>query len=165
MTILDVKNHLYAYFLGESVFNLKTDLGKVKLGAVYDESLEKGGKLADTKPELIRAVLDELVKDTVLVYLKEGCYILKQPLDMFPQTVVITPQTANMIADLINESADMVGYENYRSNKLAISDADISGAVKIALAFRAIVDELEDRGIIKAIEPDEDEDDFDPTIN
>jgi hypothetical protein len=133
VTLLDIKNHLFSHFLRQTTFSLKHDLVNVRIGE--DSPLEP------YKEALYRAALDDMEKAGLVLPLDKvnGYYILTQPINTFAQQVVVSPGTAELIADLIDMCGDMVGYDDYTPNKLAITDADISAVGQICFA---LMDEL-----------------------
>ena len=131
VTILDIKNHLYAHFLGATMFSLRDDLKTIQLGKIY----EKGGDLAAHKVGLVKAALEEMEKAGLVHCLDRevGVYVLTQPLASQYQQVVVSPVTANMVAEVFNTFARETGQTDYLANKLAISDIDISTVARVAI--------------------------------
>ena len=147
MTLLDIKNHLYAHFLVKSTFSIKEDLGSVGLGAAYDNAV-KDSILADKKEPMFRAALAELEKADMILCLDSAAdtYVLKQPLTAAPQAVVIAPLTAHRVAELINDFGRRTGFltnpHQYATNKFAITDGDIGAIVQICYTLSDEVDHL-----------------------
>lgn len=142
VTILDIKNHLYAHFLGATTFSLRDDLKTVQLGKVYD----KGGELAAHKAGLVKAALEEMEKAGLVHCLdpEAGVYVLTQPLTSLHQQVVVSPVTANLVAEVFNTFARETGQTEYIANKLAISDIDIATVARVAVMLHDRLVELED---------------------
>ena len=123
VTLVDIKNHLFSHFLTSTVFDLTTDISTIKLpkGALTD-GLDK------QKDALFKAALEDFKRVNIVAELGQtgsGIYILTQPLNTFTQTVSITPMTAEMVADLINDVGQMLTGRKYVSNKLGLTDTDI----------------------------------------
>ncbi len=138
MTLLDIKNHLYAHFLGQSTFSLNTDLPKVQLGASYDDP---GAPLADTKKIMFTAALVDMEKAGYLLVVKPGIYMLTQPIMSFVQTITVSPYVASLLADVFNIFARDTD-QSYRSNKMAITDAEIGALAQICLGLKSELDTL-----------------------
>ncbi len=141
LTLLDVKNHLYTRFLLYTTFNLKADIGEVTMGVAYDDPK---GIMAAYKEPLLRTALEDMVKSGHLMVLDQvnGVYMLTQPLGTFNQTVVISPYTANLIADAFNFFARSTNPTPYIASKLAITDAEINAVAQICFAQRDELDEM-----------------------
>jgi len=179
VTLLDIKNHLYAHFLVKSTFSLKEDLGEIRLGAAYDDAA-KGGVLVGQKEPLFRAALGDMERAGLILCLDQvaGLYVLTQPLTSLPQSVLVAPLTAHLVAELINGMGERTGFLNgggqYVTNKFAITDGDILAIVQICHALSDEVDELYEM-LDDGPPPDEDKSDgggynklthpFDPDTN
>jgi len=150
LTIAYVKNLLFSHFLSQTTFDLKSDLASIKFPASKGKGVELDSNLADKHSALVRAALDDFVKDDMLVELEpkgSGLYILRLPLDSFTQTVEISPGLAEMIADLINgfgeaqdralgsedEEEDFEGEarQHYQCDRMNLSERDIAIIVHI----------------------------------
>lgn len=141
ITLLDIKNVLYMHFLARSTFSVQDDEGLLGLGKAYDE---KDGKMAQYKGALIKQALDDMVKGGFLLELDKvkGVYMLTQPLGTFNQSVVISPYTANLVADAFNFFARQTGPSPYVANKLAITDTEVMAIAQLVFAFRDELDEI-----------------------
>ncbi len=141
LTLLDIKNALYSHFLQKTTFSLKDDSALVGLGPHYDTP---AGSMSTYKPILLRAALDEMTKAGWLLALDQvnGIYILSAPLEVQAQQVVITPYTANLLADAFNFFARQTGPVSHVANKLAITDMVVNAVAQMVFAFRDEADEL-----------------------
>lgn len=141
LTLLEVKNHLFVYFLSKTTFSLADDLGAIRLGTSFDDPK---GKMGTYKAPLIVCALDEMVKAGLLLVLDatHGIYMLTQPLGTFTQTVQISPYTAHMVADAFNFFARATSGAGYVANKLAISDTEIQALAQIAFSLRDQIDDM-----------------------
>ncbi len=141
VTLLDIKNHLYGHFLTKTTFSLKDDSASVGLGPHYDVPQ---GSMSTYKPILLRAALEEMTKAGWLLCLDAvvGLYMLSAPLAAQAQQVVISPYTANLIADAFNYFARATGPTPHVANKLAISDIEMNAVASMVFAFRDEADEL-----------------------
>ncbi len=141
--MLDVKNALYSHFLAKTTFSVREDAKLVGLGHAYDA---RDGVMSQYKLPLLRAALDDMVKVGILLALDQeaGVYMLTAPLLSFNQQVVISPYTANLVADAFNYFARTTGGTPHVANKLAITDVEINTVAQIVFAFRDEADELHD---------------------
>lgn len=138
LTLLEVKNVLYGHFLGATSFGLKDDLDRLQLGAPYDDPK---GLYHTERDSLVRAALDDMASIGLLVALGDT-YLLKAPLGTFNQSVIISPYTAAMVADIFNEFARQTQGVGYTANKLAISDTEIHALAHIVFTLRDQLDEM-----------------------
>lgn len=140
LTLLDVKNHLFAHFLTQSTFHMVNDLKKVKLGAAYDDGDQ--GVFKAFKEQMFRAALNDLEDTKLVALLDDDTFVLTQPLTTFSQQVTISATTANVMADLLNASARESGVTEYVTNKLGITDSDISTIVSLCMVYRKALDDI-----------------------
>ncbi len=103
------------------------------------------GKLAQHKPTLLRAALEDMTKQGICLCVdaETGLYILTQPLVAYNQTVALSPVTASLIGDAFNLFARETGQE-VTCNKLAITEAEVNCVVRVAFALHERVANLED---------------------
>lgn len=129
MTLVDIKNSLLSHFLNSSTFNLETDLASVKVNRKED-----GDEFVDSKIDVVRYALDDMVKLGLVAKVKESLYVLSGPLNQINQTVVIGPMTAMMVADMVNGWTNDTGEmkeTGYAVNKLSVTDRDIAALCHI----------------------------------
>jgi len=118
VTLVDIKNALFSHFLTETTFNLKEDADSIQLDI---NDIDKA--FLDNKDKLFIAALDDYIKSGVLVEVSSGLYMLTQPINSFNQSVILSPITSEMVADLVNLfSKD----EGYVANKMALTSDDIT---------------------------------------
>ena len=123
MTLLEIKNLLISHFISSATFNIEDDLESIKLS---DD--EKGGDFVNHKGEIVKFALKELEKAGLVAEVSPGIFVLQQPLTNLPQSVVISPFTALMIADLVNQWMKISGEQKktgYVVNKMQITNQDI----------------------------------------
>ena len=141
LTLLDVKNSLYAHFLVKATFSLTDDQRNFHLGAAYDDPK---GQMAAYKTPLLTNALNDMVKIGLLLVLDEekGIYMLTQPLGTFTQQVTISPYTAHLIAEAFNFFARSTNATDYVANKLAVTDIDINAVMQICFSLRDKLDKM-----------------------
>lgn len=129
MTLVDIKNLLLSHFLNSSAFSFPNDLNSI----VITEK-EDGEEMVNNKEQIVRHGLDELCKVGIVSKINKELYILSSPLNQLNQTVVLSPMTTLMIADLVNEWTKKTGEmkeTGYVVNKLSITDRDIAAVCHI----------------------------------
>lgn len=141
MTLLDIKNHLYAHFLSHASFSLTEDT--LALGGAYDTPK---GKLATYKEPLLRAALGDMEKAGLVlnVDVARGVWVLTQPIGSAVQQVLISPYTAQLVGDAFNLFARGAAM-SVSANKLAITDADINAVTQVAFMLHERVTMLEEQ--------------------
>ena len=142
MTLLEIKNHLYSYFLGQTVFDIKGNINDIKLGSVYDD---KDGKMFVHKETLIRSALADMVKSNILIILDENVYMLTQPLNCVNQAVSLSPYTCSLVAHAFNSFTRQASGVPYVANKMAITDIEIQAVVHVCFAFYQQIEEMSER--------------------
>lgn len=150
MTLVDIKNALLSHFLTCPTFNLGDDMDVIKI-----DRKEAGNDFVAHKEEIVRYSLNELAKVGVVAQVSENLYILTQSLNSMSQTIVLTPVTALMLADLVNGFTRQTGEQKetgYVVNKMAVTDYDISTLCRICHTMLNM-DEEDDEDIIPPPEP------------
>lgn len=130
MTLSEVKNNLFSFFLENSVFNL-SKIDELKLD-IADNQL---------KEALIRQSLEDLQGKNILKKIEplapvmgesNEYWVLEQPLQTYSQQVEINGGLAEKISELINFYCHLVENETEFSNKLSLSGRDIENLYLIA---------------------------------
>lgn len=96
--------------------------------------------------DITGTALDDLVKGGLVAKVRDGFYVLTQPITQLNQSVVLTPFTSMMLADLVNGWAEKTGdakATGYVVNKLAITDRDVSALCQICAMLLSRDDEPE----------------------
>lgn len=119
MTLVDIKNALFSYFLTETTFNIKEDASSILL-----DTKDVDKEFVEHKEALLTAALMDLVRIGVLIEVVPGggLYMLTQPISTFSQAVNLNPIASEMVADLVNLYVDD---EGYKANKMALTSEDI----------------------------------------
>lgn len=151
MTLVDVKNALLSHFISSSTFDITEDTKHFKL-----DPEEVGPDFVANIAHITEYALEDLVKLGVLAKVRDGFYVLSQPLTQLNQTVVITPFTALMLADIVNGWSRKTGEmkeTGYVVNKLAVTDRDVSALCQLCAMLLSRDDEPEE------VDDEEDEED------
>lgn len=123
MTVLEVKNQLVTHFLTHSTF----DPVKHAFEITYDKDT------ADFREQLCAAALKELEGQGFLRPLVKGdktIWVLNQPINSFPQQVVISPMLADMMANVVNFHNDLDELD-YVVDSTKIDEAVIARMINI----------------------------------
>lgn len=139
MTLVDIKNALLSHFLACPTFNVTEDLGIFKLNPKEVEP-----NFIDNLAEIVTFGLEDLSKLGIVAKVKDGLYILVQPLNQLNQTVVVSPVTSLMIADIVNGWTTNTGEQKetgYVVNKLSITDRDLQALCSICHTLLSFDDE------------------------
>ncbi len=133
VTLVDAKNAILSHFLRNDTFSLAEDAPNV----VLDKETEiVCGKYKDG---LIRAALADFVKSDLVVVLDEtaGVWMLRQPIDSYPQSLSVSPHTAQRISDAINAFAKGAEIKEMYCNRLNITEYDINNLIDV---FNMVLD-------------------------
>ncbi len=147
MTLLQVKNQLITLFFSQDSFEFKRDQLKVE----FDKDS------ADFREPLLREALTDLEKLGIVKKmvvgeepdLKRESWILAQPLFTFNQSVTVSSLAASVVADTINQIADIFEL-NLSCDKTQLTEQDL-------LKLCAIIDHLMDGEDDEPGAPGEDE--------
>ncbi len=124
MTLLDINNQLIEFFLQNEKFSINENLKGISVPEEYIEYTK----------QLIVSSLDSLVSTGVLVKLSDDIYILKQPINNFTQSIIISPNIASAIADKCN----MMTEDGDETSALNITEGDI---VKLLIIIDTLLEE------------------------
>ena len=141
MTLVDIKNALLSHFLSYPTFNVEEDINLFKL-----DPKEVGSDFSNNLKDIVTYGLQELDKLGIVARVKEGLYVLIQPLNQLNQTVILSPITALMIADIVNNWTEQTGEQKdpgYVVTKLAVTDRDVQALCTICHTLMSINDEPE----------------------
>lgn len=142
MTLLNAQTTLFSYFINNEVFKLE-DFKKVFL-TIGEEEVEE---------EIIKLALSELESKGIvskISYRKKEyptpfeAWVLNKPLQLYEQTLTISPITAKTISDIINAECERIGDSDNICNPLEICDKDIQNILKLYLTPTNPEDEEED---------------------
>lgn len=131
LTLIDIKNGLLTHFMGASTYTVEDDtesLFKV-------DPKEDGPDFAARIKDIVVVGLDELAALGLIKRVASGFYVLCAPLMQVNQSVVISPLTAWMLADLVNHWVESTGERKetgYVVNKLVITDRDVAALCHIS---------------------------------
>ena len=103
-----------------------------------------GSDFTDNLGDIVVFALDDLAKVGIVAKVKDGLYVLVQPLNQLNQSVVVGPVTALMIADLVNGWTEKTGEQKdtgYVVNKLSIIDRDLQALCTICHTLLSYDDE------------------------
>lgn len=114
MTLLDINNQLVDFFLNEEKFSLTDNIKDIHIPETYTEYTRN----------IIVAGLDNLVNNGMLIKLNDDLYILKQPINSFNQSVILSPNIASAITDKVNMLSTEDDEED-TCNVLNITEEDI----------------------------------------
>lgn len=129
VTLIDIKNSVLGHLVSSPTFNLEDDVQAIKV----DEQ-ESGSDMANHLTDIVRYVLDDLTTRGVVAKVSPILYVLHQPLNQLPQTIVISPITAMTVADLVNgftKASGEMKETGYVVNKLGVTDRDIAALCSI----------------------------------
>lgn len=132
MTLLEIRNQMYSYFLGRTIFDAKTDIDELSLGEEFDK---KDGKMRSYKERLVKSALNDLVKANVVSQLDDNVFILIQPLISLTQNVSISPYTSSLVAHAFNSFTRHTGGIPRMADKMAITDIEIQALAHVCFAF------------------------------
>lgn len=136
LTLIDIKNGLLTHFMGASTYTVEDDtesLFKV-------DPKEDGPDFAARIKDIVVVGLDELAALGLIKRVASGFYVLCAPLMQANQSVVISPLTAWMLADVVNHWVESTGERKetgYVVNKLAITDRDVAALCHISQTLLA----------------------------
>lgn len=153
MTLVDIKNALLSHFVSSSTFDVIQDTATFKI-----DPKEVGDDFVSNLPAIVTVALEDLVRLGILARAREGLYVLVQPLTQINQTIVLSPFTALMLADMVNGWAEKTGEmkeTGYVVNKLAITDRDVNALCQICGILLSQNDELEEDDEDESEEDDE----------
>ncbi len=128
-TLVDIKNAILTHFLTQSSFTLPDDLKSFKI-----DPKDGSPAFAESKEEVARWVLDEYVKGGIVAKVSDTLYVLTQPISQLSQQVVITPLTALMLTNIVNDWVNATGERKqtgYVVNQLSINDRDVAALCHI----------------------------------
>jgi hypothetical protein len=120
MTLIEIRNQIFTHFLKSDTFALPNDLKKVKVGKNQEEF----------KQELVTQVLTDMQEDGLCGEISNPAtgeikaFVMAGPLGQNGQDVSISNQTAELVAEIINQylaSQDQEGVVD----KLNINEGDI----------------------------------------
>lgn len=123
MTLVEIQNQIIGQLVDKDIVTKEELVHSIKIPKENEAIL----------PELINAALKNL-EDTGIVN-KIGDvnlnWILRQPLKSMGQTIDLSMETCNEIADVINSFLDANDMKNMRADKLNISEAEIVMLINI----------------------------------
>lgn len=143
MNIIYVKNLLLSFFLENDYFDMD----------IHSEGILLGKELDDLKKDLLRTALTDLESTGMLKKIlskKKECWFLTRDLNSFHQSVVLSPNTIEYIANTINSFREANSIIGNACDKTKITETDILGLVSICHS-------LADNEISRDIEGFEDE--------
>lgn len=129
MTLTDAKNQLVSHFLTSHTFSVKDDTPSLK-GPRSEGAEDKDPLSQEDKEAVYRVALEELAKLGMVALVKEGFYVLTQPITSYAQNVQISPIAALMVADLAETFVNGNDID-HTVNQLAITEHDILFVCKL----------------------------------
>lgn len=122
MTLTDITNQIIGELTNREFLDEQDLIDCIKVDKEFSSEL----------PELISASLKELEDQGLIKKLGlKSKWILKQPLQASGQSVDISMETCNEIAEVINAFLDAQGNIGTRADKLNISEAEIAMILNI----------------------------------
>jgi hypothetical protein len=122
LTLVDITNQIISQFMKKNLVSLDELKDAVKIDKEFEENLL----------ELIRTGLKNLEETGIIAKLHgSDIWILRQPLKSSGQTVDISMETCNEIAEVINSFLDSRGMTKIRADKLNISEPEIVMLINI----------------------------------
>lgn len=123
MTLIEIKNQLITFFLKTDTFISPKDLKSIKVSKNQEF----------IKNELVSSVLDDMEKDGMIkkiipnVASTEYSYSATNilPFSMLGQTIEIGSQTAELVAEIVNQYNESTGNKSEVVDKLNITEMDI----------------------------------------
>lgn len=125
MNLVEVRNQLFSHFIENDTFLYPKDVSSIK---VDDEQSKFAGKI-------VKRVLDTMVTDNVVDVVEIDnstlAYITTLPLAADHQEVTISANTANLIAEVINQYQESAEATDYYADKFNITDSDMQAILGI----------------------------------
>ncbi len=124
MTITGVRNQVLTILIKNDAFVLNTDSAKIKVPK----------NLAPVKTQLIHASLEALEKSQYVrkvVTADDVFWLFESDISAQEQAVVITPYTADAIANIINQYREAMNIAPGECDKMRITEEDLQSIVVI----------------------------------
>lgn len=121
MTLVEIKNQLFTHFLKSNTFSLSTDLKRIKVDKDQD----------DHKHDIILTVLRKMEQEGKVQIVnplnldKPIIAVLSNPWTYDVQQVLIGNQTAELVAEIINQYREASGITEGLVDKTQITEGDI----------------------------------------
>lgn len=124
MTLVEVRNQVITVLLKNNMFIMQNDLKAIKVPKVLSEIKQS---LVESSFELLQEA--GYVKK---INSEKGLYwILEKDIASKEQSVVITPYTAEAVANVINQYREAMNIKNGEANKLSITEDDLQSLIVI----------------------------------
>lgn len=150
MTIADIKNQLFSFFIKNDIFIIDSDLKKIKVTKTPDV----------LKKSIIIAALDSLEEEGVVSQLKDENkiigYMSNVPLSQLSQQIEIGSQTSELIGEIVNQFYASEGVKDIAVDKMHITEYDIQ---QLAIITAKLLNNLDAEDT-----ENEDEDDENPEL-
>ena len=136
MTLIEVRNQIVTHYLKNDTFFIPEDLKKIKVGKNQDVHKEK----------IVVAVLQDLAKDDICREIVDAAtknavaYIITVPFNQNGQQVDISPQTAELVAEIVNQYNQSLENDQDPTDKLNINEFDIQ---QLALITAQLLNNLD----------------------
>ena len=127
MTLIDIRNQLISHLSKQSIFLMKEDKSRIKIDPKIEECRESLVVAAFEMIEevgLVKPLKDDEGKKTL-------GWVLTSDLDGYSQSVTISGEVANAIAETINTFLASQGVNEDKCNKLSINENDLMAMVSI----------------------------------
>lgn len=128
-TLVDIKNAILTHFLTQSSFSIPGDLASIKI-----DPKDSSPEFSAHKGDVARYALDEYTKSGIIAKVNDNLYALIQPINNLNQSLVLSPLTALMVANLVNDFVTHTGERKstgYVVNMMSITDRDIQSLCHI----------------------------------
>jgi predicted deacylase len=127
MTLIDIRNQLITCLGKQSVFIMKDDKNRIKIDP----------KIEECRESLITAAFEAIEEVGLAKSLRDESgekilgWVLTADLESYSQTLTISGEVANVIADTINTFLASHGMTEDKCNKLSINENDLMALVSI----------------------------------
>jgi predicted deacylase len=142
MTLIDIRNQLVSCLSKQSIFIMKDDKNRIKIDP----------KIEECRESLITAAFEAIEEVGLAKSLKDESgektlgWILTADLELHSQTLTISGEVANAIAETINTFLASHGMIEDKCNKLSINENDLMALVSILNdMLKAVEKTTEDR--------------------
>lgn len=122
MTVLEAKVLLYNHFSSKPVFTFKENFLDVVTVSDTPEITKK----------IVELALNDLIKSEIVRITSTDdidIYVLNQPLEHYPQTIVLNHATCSAIVTVLTEASDQYKSKDLIPNPLGISERDIQNVL------------------------------------
>jgi hypothetical protein len=128
MSIIEIKNQLISHFYDNDSFTVSPDSPDI-------QKIQLDDNLSHVKDDIIASVLSELETMGMIKKVSAQVWLLTQSFDTFNQSVILSANSSEIIADTINSFRDANEISGDVCDKTKIVEADIMNLVNICHAL------------------------------